>query len=419
MTLGLCIAFALGGCGRVGTIGALPGTGSIQTQPMVSSGSGYRVLYRFLGVSKGDAAIPLVNLFAFGGVLYGTSDEGGRVCRGFQKGCGTIFSYDSAGHENVLHVFAGGKFDGQFPSSPLIAANGLLYGVTTLGGLGTSCQSGCGTLFSFNPSSRNIAVVYSFKGLGDGAQPSGKLVLAGGKIYGTALAGGSKRKCGTIFSFDPTTGVEQTVYKFPGNNGAEPSGLSLWGGVLAGTTRYTLSGRRGWGVVFSYDPKTQTEKTMYALKGTPDSAYPRAALAVVKGVAYGTSESGGADNLGTVFAVWLASGKERILYSFPGAGHGALPFGPVIVLNGYIYGTASAGGTGTCSFYKQSGCGALFKLDARTRSETILHAFQGGADGSLPIAGLTSANGLLYGVAAQTWPGPTYSGAGTIFALKP
>jgi uncharacterized repeat protein (TIGR03803 family) len=72
---------------------------------------------------------------------------------------------------------------------------------------------------------------------------------------------------------------------------------------------------------------------------------------------------------------------------------------------GDLYGTASAGGTGS---------GVVYKLNAAGQ-ETVLHAFTG-ADGSGPYAGVIGDSaGNLYGT---TSAGGT-AGAGVIFKLVP
>src|SRR5256885_2264691 len=68
-------------------------------------------------------------------------------------GDGTVFSLDPAtGAETVLYFFCQkGEFclDGSSPWGGLIDVKGKLYGTTVYGG-DTSCNGGCGTVFSLN-----------------------------------------------------------------------------------------------------------------------------------------------------------------------------------------------------------------------------------------------------------------------------
>lgn len=101
-----------------------------------------RVLHRFAGgADGGDPVAPLINV---NGTLYGTTEYGGAYrCSG--GGCGTIFSITAAGAERVLHSFAS-KPDGAEPQAGLVELSGILYGTTQYGG-----KSGHGTVFELKP----------------------------------------------------------------------------------------------------------------------------------------------------------------------------------------------------------------------------------------------------------------------------
>jgi uncharacterized repeat protein (TIGR03803 family) len=85
---------------------------------------------------------------------------------------------------------------------------------------------------------------------------------------------------------------------------------------------------------------------------------------------------------------------------------------------GALYGTTDSGGTGSCVY----GCGTVYALTppaspGATWTETVLHSFMGGNQGTSPTASLSIGrhSGFLYGTTAR---GGT-SGAGTVFALTP
>lgn len=92
----------------------------------------------------------------------------------------------------------------------------------------------------------NYQVLYSFgpKGLGDGGQPVGKLVMDdAGNLYGTTKGGGNG--AGTVFELTPSIGgswVETVLYNFcsqPGcADGQSPSAGLIFDGAgnLYGTT---------------------------------------------------------------------------------------------------------------------------------------------------------------------------------------
>lgn len=97
--------------------------------------------------------------------------------------------------------------DGAVPVfGQLLKANGVLYGTTEFGGA-HSCfgEDGCGTVFSLDPTTGEEKTLYSFcaqMNCTDGAFPVTGLVDVNGTLYGTTFAGGA-RGGGTIFSITP------------------------------------------------------------------------------------------------------------------------------------------------------------------------------------------------------------------------
>ncbi len=87
-----------------------------------------------------DGSAPNVGLVqATDGNFYGSASGG-------TNGDGTLFEITPAGALTLLHTFDG--TDGNSSSALVQATNGSLYGATSLGGIGTSCTNGCGTVFS-------------------------------------------------------------------------------------------------------------------------------------------------------------------------------------------------------------------------------------------------------------------------------
>jgi uncharacterized repeat protein (TIGR03803 family) len=84
-----------------------------------------------------------------------------------------------------------------------------------------------------------------------------------------------------------------------------------------------------------------------------------------------------------------ASAPDTVLYMFQGGSDGGLPSAGLIADSaGNLYGTAMAGGVGSCLSF--SGCGVVFELANNNGAwvETPLYAFTGGHDGGHPVAGL-------------------------------
>ncbi len=238
-----------------------------------------------------DGQTPYAGLTVVGSKFYGTTEAGGLY------NAGTVFSLTSSGRETVLHSF-GAPGDGTSPVAPLLCVNGTLYGTTESGG-----AYGGGTAFAISGSSGAETVLHSFYSSGDGSTPKyGKLVMLNGTLYGTTQSGGAYYR-GTIYSIAPASSSTYAVlHSFAGGaDGANPvSGLVLNKGLLYGTT--VGGGSYNQGTIYSITP-SGAETIIWAFGGSPGGSAPSADLIVIKGTFYGTTLSGGANNRGTIFSL--------------------------------------------------------------------------------------------------------------------
>lgn len=139
------------------------------------------------------------------------------------------------------------------------------------------------------------------------------------------------------------------------------------------------------------------------------------------GNVYGAAETAGAYGFGTVFELSPGSGaqwKQTVIYNFKGGpADGATPHASLVWdANHNLYGTTVQGGPASpgCN----GGCGIVFKLtqSGNQWTETVLHGFTGGPDGSTPYAGVViDSAGNIYGCTA----GGGASGHGTVYRLAP
>ena len=151
------------------------------------------ILYNFSGGTDGGNPLGGITR-ANDGTLYGTAGFGGVARRHgcCRPGAGVVFSLTGTS-QNVLYTFTGGV-DGAVPSGDLVLSNGVLYGTTQLGGRGHR-----GTAFSLRLADSLETVLHGFTGKADGATPQAGLSMnAAGVLYGTANTGGSAMK-GTLF----------------------------------------------------------------------------------------------------------------------------------------------------------------------------------------------------------------------------
>ncbi|VCU68650.1 hypothetical protein PIGHUM_00707 [Pigmentiphaga humi] len=190
-------------------------------RPMVFSilpdGTDFRVLAENIGDAGSYAGLEVTALVeAADGILYGATSMGGA------NGNGTLFRIMPDGSDyRVLYEFGAetANIDGMRPSSLVKGADGNLYGTAMLGGV-----SGNGLIFRLNPASGAYDALYAFNALSahetvgnnsgynpDGKNPLGLMRAGDGTLYGMAQLGGSYG-WGTVFKFNP--GDEVPVFKF-------------------------------------------------------------------------------------------------------------------------------------------------------------------------------------------------------------
>ena len=207
-----------------------------------------------------------------GNTLYGTAMQGGPTLYGAKLDYGTVFSAPvSGGTPTALAYFNGtssafGSGDGANPYSGLTLIGNTLYGTASGGG-----AYGWGDVFSVPLSGGNPTVLASFN-LADGESPMGGLILSGTSLYGTTTGGGNLSLNGgygdgTIFRVPLGGGTPTTLFSFSGSNGSTPyAGLAISGNTLYGTTE--AGGTQGSGTVFALSlPSPTPEPGTLALLG--------------------------------------------------------------------------------------------------------------------------------------------------------
>ena len=368
----------------------VPGeAGTLRLPPQTAK---FKHIFSFNGT---DGKEPDASLIVAGGLLYGTTYNGGASDNG------TVFNITTSGTQIVLHSFKGGK-DGALPLASLLDVGGTFYGTTPNGG-GSGDE---GVVYDVAASGAET-VVHRFAGDPDGANPYAPLIEVGGTLYGTTAGGGSNSD-GIVYTLD-TSGSESVLYTFgaTSKDGSTPmAGLINVSGTLYGTTAFggAKCGSSGCGTVFKISTSGK-EKVIYSFMGGKDGSMPASALVDIRGKLYGATLRGGTSNLGTIFSV-TTSGKERIVHSFQGGkSDGSSPQG-VANVKGTLYGTTSAGGV--------HNLGTIFALTT-SGTQTLLYSFPGGENGSTPRAGLRELRGTLYGTTALGGANE----AGTVFSIKP
>ena len=272
-----------------------------------------KVLHQF-GDSSTDGTQPICNLiFDAAGNLYGTTRFGGAYAHG------TVFellpSADGQWTEKILYSFGSYTGDGWSPWAGLVMdAAGNLYGMASSGGSSIVY----GAVFELMPSaggSWTEKLLHSFT-FGDGAFPGfGALILdRSGKLYGTTFRGGNfGTGDGIVFALAPDSSgnwTERVLHSFGENleDGQQPySGVVADAeGNLYGTT--SIGGIHGKGIVFELSRSADGHWTKTILhtfgETSVDASGSYSSLLLDRsGNLYGTTDSGGVYNNGTVFEI--------------------------------------------------------------------------------------------------------------------
>jgi len=338
------------------------------------------------------------------------------------QGCGTVFVISPEG--KLLRSYSFNGSDGATPLAGVVLdSSGNVFGTTSAGGnyteaCGGASGAGCGVVFRWTSSGKEG--VHRFNGSPGPWFPNSLLVQdESGNLYGTSLWGGTHNNGGAAFMISQT-GEVSWVFSVPGRSNPV-GGMILLNDILYGGT----SGSGHYGSSF-FQMSTSGEATdIGGVPETPGSLL----VADNAGNFYGTSQSGGSNNSGTVFKFspnGFGGWTYTELYSFcqlPNCTDGQRPIrGPLVIdSSGSIFGTTSIGGTfRNCN---GEGCGVVFELDLDGK-ETVIHNFTGGADGSNPEYGLTmDSAGTLYGTAITggdlTCPINPPQGCGVVFRMTP
>ena len=335
----------------------------------------------FDGTVKGSNPVGTL-MQASDGNLYGMTKTGGVNNKG------VLFQYDPVSGAFTKKIDFNGTTNGSSPYGDLIqASDGLLYGMTQGGGANNN-----GVLFQYDPISGLLVNKIDFGGVTTGAFPKGSLMQASdGYLYGMTEGGGTSNK-GVIFKYDFTVGVITKVFDFTTGSGANPTGslMQASDGNLYGLTSF--GGLNTYGVLFQFDPVSNTYSTKVNFDGIVKGQKPYGSLMQASdGRLYGTTFDGGSSLRGAFFVYNPTLNLYNKKFSFSASTDGAVPVGGLIkASDGMLYGIAREGG----SVYN---LGLLFQYNPNTHVYTEKFSFDG-VNGDVPYNSLLqSSNGKLYG----------------------
>jgi uncharacterized repeat protein (TIGR03803 family) len=147
------------------------------------------------------------------GKLYGMTTGGGL------SNSGVLYSYNPSSG-NYVNLFDFSSINGLPGSNHLIEANdGNLYGLTFMGGV-----NNLGVLFKFDTLTNTYSKLFDFSN-SSGQVPMGGLMQASnGLLYGMTSVGGGPDSVGTVFSYNIASNTYTDIFNFSDIFGGDPFG---------------------------------------------------------------------------------------------------------------------------------------------------------------------------------------------------
>ncbi len=278
----------------------------------------------------------------------------------------TIYTFAGGGPANPQNNSVAQGRDGNFYFTTCIplSINSVMFNISPSGTLNTVYVP---TNCSYGVTLGTDGNLYSTTGNNDGA----------GGLYGS------------VYKVTPT-GTATTLHTFTnGADGSYPYWPPIQGtnGVFYGTTQAQIANSTAYSVTSS-----GTFTTLHTFTGS-DGQNVNGLVQGMDGNFYGSSQSGGANNLGVVFKM-TSAGAVTVLHSFAGSDGAVGRWDLVQAKDGNFYGVTLNGGT--------YGGGVLYKITS-TGTYTVLYNFPYTGTNQyttpFPYSGVIQAtNGLLYGV---------------------
>lgn len=373
----------------------------------------YDVIWTFHGTDGGTPQSKLVE--GSDGFLYGTTAFGGA------SNAGTVFKIDKAGAAlTTLYQFTGTATHPRGLLLDTSTGSDIFYGLTGGGGTGE-----LGSVFSITPSGTfttiaSFTMTPGFSWATQGAYPNGALVKgSNGLLYGTTESAGPIPfgSLGVVFSVDPASGEIAVVHDYtsdPGTGFRTTAGLIVAAdGTLVGTTLNGGAHRAGTAYRVDVSAASPVVSKIADFPSQGPSIPQHRLLRASDGFLYGTTQSGGDFNSGTI--VRYANGVATAIHDFNFA-DGHQPSGELVEgSDGFLYGTTPYGGN--VLFPGDVGGGTIYRIAKDGSGFAVVHRFSDYAtEGAYPLAGLVEGpDGNFYGTTHQNGPG----GAGTVFKVTP
>ena len=284
----------------------------------------------------------------------------------------------------------------------------LAQGLQIIGTSGGCGQDNIGTIFKYDLEENEIDTLFNFVNHTPGGFPiSQKMIEAdNGNLYGMTNQGGYEG-LGVIFEYNPSTNSYKSLHDFRGLDGSTPFGslFQASNGKLYGMTQD--GGEFDNGVLFEYDLISFSYLKLIDFDGALGRSPYGDLIEAKPEQLFGLTNSGGDNNRGVLFKYDIIVDSIEVLYHLNDE-NGSRPNGSLIQLGNLLFGNTDSGG--------DEDLGTIFKYDLDNNEFSKLFDFTE-ENGEDPMGFLTlGPNGSLYGT---TFRGGPLEDFGLIFEFNP
>lgn len=265
-------------------------------------------------------------------------------------------------------------------------------------------------LHSLHPLPAQYNKIFDFERAVTGGYPYDAVVSDGAYLYGTTHLGGISDG-GTIFKIKPDGSDFAKILNFnDATTGSLPNGSFYYDGVyLYGTAQ--SGGASNKGTLFKIKPDGSDFVKLLDFSGL-NGWNPSGSLVSDGVFLYGVTKMGGTQGDGTLFRIKPDGSEFSTLLHFNATSSGFSPNGPLVTDGVYLYGMTMSGGITHTTF--NGGDGTIFKIKTDGTGYVKILDFTG-VNGSFASGSLISDGTFLYGMTRQ---GGMFS-QGNLFKIHP
>jgi uncharacterized repeat protein (TIGR03803 family) len=325
-------------------------------------------------------------LMLYNNKMYGFTQSGAA----YGEGC--LFEYNPLNNAYAKKVDLGGT-DLYYPSGQPLYYNNKIYGTASGGG-----NNRIGGIYEYDPRSQTFTIKVQMTELNGKCGDHGGFTLYNGKFYGVTVWGGLHGQ-GVLYEYDPVANTYTKRHDFLQATGCNPMGrLVVAGGKLYGTAAGSTN---GLGNIFEYNPVTHAYAQKVILSPAM-GAYPYAGLTAYNGKLFGVTRGGGNNDDGVVFEYNPVPNAYQVKAHFDIQTTGEEPEGNLVVYNNKLYGVTS-------SLYSTDG--VIYEFNPANNA-LIPKVTLTPAGGRYVLSGMTVLNNKLYGMTTiggtEPWSGTLF-----------